>query len=42
VLHGDGDGGGRVQGVSSIVNPDKIGHVGPLGVMRALLGGGEG
>jgi RNA polymerase sigma-70 factor (TIGR02957 family) len=29
--------GGQVQGVSSIVNPDKIGHVAPVGEMRALL-----
>ena len=29
--------GGQIQGVSSIVNPDKIGHVGRVGDMRALL-----
>ena len=29
--------GGQVQGVSSIVNPDKLRHVGPLADMRALL-----
>ena len=45
----DGDGGllgvmaldvaeGQIQGVRSIVNPDKIGHVGRVGDMRALLG----
>jgi RNA polymerase sigma-70 factor (ECF subfamily) len=28
---------GQIQGVSSIVNPDKIGHVGRVGDMRALL-----
>jgi RNA polymerase sigma-70 factor (ECF subfamily) len=45
----DGDGGligvmvldiaeGRVQAVRSIVNPDKLRHLGPTGDMRALLG----
>ena len=44
----DGDGGlisvmaldiadGQIQGVRSIVNPDKLRHVGPVGDMRALL-----
>jgi RNA polymerase sigma-70 factor (ECF subfamily) len=33
---------GRIQGVSSIVNPDKLRHVGPVGDMRALLGAGRG
>jgi RNA polymerase sigma-70 factor (TIGR02957 family) len=44
----DGDGGlisvmaldiadGQIQGVSSIVNPDKLRHVGPVSDMRALL-----
>jgi RNA polymerase sigma-70 factor (ECF subfamily) len=28
---------GQIQGVSSVVNPDKIGHVGRVGDMRALL-----
>lgn len=28
---------GQVQSVSSIVNPDKLAHVGPVGDMRALL-----
>jgi RNA polymerase sigma-70 factor (TIGR02957 family) len=28
---------GQVQGVSAIVNPDKLGHLGPVGDMRALL-----
>jgi RNA polymerase sigma-70 factor (TIGR02957 family) len=28
---------GQIQGVRSIVNPDKIGHVGRVGDMRALL-----
>jgi RNA polymerase sigma-70 factor (TIGR02957 family) len=30
---------GRIQAVSSIVNPDKLRHVGPVGDLRALLGG---
>jgi RNA polymerase sigma-70 factor (ECF subfamily) len=29
--------GGQVQGVSSIVNPDKLRHVGPVADVRALL-----
>ena len=29
---------GQIQGVRSIVNPEKIGHVGRVGEMRALLG----
>jgi RNA polymerase sigma-70 factor (ECF subfamily) len=29
--------GGHVQGVSSIVNPDKLRHIGPVGDFRALL-----
>ena len=29
--------GGQVQGVSSIVNPDKLRHIGPVADMRALL-----
>jgi RNA polymerase sigma-70 factor (TIGR02957 family) len=29
--------GGQVKGVRSIVNPDKLGHVGAVGDMRALL-----
>jgi RNA polymerase sigma-70 factor (ECF subfamily) len=44
----DGDGGlisvmaldiadGQIQGVRSIVNPDKLGHIGPVADMRALL-----
>ena len=28
---------GRIQGVSAIVNPDKLGHLGPVGDVRALL-----
>jgi RNA polymerase sigma-70 factor (ECF subfamily) len=28
---------GRIQGIRSIVNPDKLGHVGPVADMRALL-----
>jgi RNA polymerase sigma-70 factor (TIGR02957 family) len=30
---------GRVQGISSIVNPDKLRHVGPVADVTALLGG---
>ena len=30
---------GRIQAVSSIVNPDKLRHVGPVGDLRAVLGG---
>jgi RNA polymerase sigma-70 factor (TIGR02957 family) len=33
--------GGRVQGVRSVVNPDKLRHLGPVGDMRALLAGGR-
>lgn len=29
---------GQIRGVQSIVNPDKLGHVGEVGDMRALLG----
>src|SRR5215207_2519829 len=28
---------GQIQGVSSIVNPDKLGHLGPVGDLGALL-----
>jgi RNA polymerase sigma-70 factor (TIGR02957 family) len=49
----DGDGGvvsvmaldiadGQIQGVSSIVNPDKLRHLGPVGDVRALLKRGRG
>ena len=31
---------GRVQTVRSIVNPDKLGHLGPVGDLSALLGNG--
>jgi RNA polymerase sigma-70 factor (TIGR02957 family) len=31
---------GQIQGVSSIVNPDKLAHVGPVADLRALLEGG--
>ena len=34
-------GDGQVQAVRSIVNPDKLGHVGPVGDMLALLRGGD-
>jgi RNA polymerase sigma-70 factor (ECF subfamily) len=30
-------GDGHVQGVRSIVNPDKLGHLGPVADMRAVL-----
>ena len=29
--------GGQIQRVSSIVNPDKLGHIGPVADMRGLL-----
>jgi RNA polymerase sigma-70 factor (TIGR02957 family) len=32
---------GLVQGVNSIVNPDKLGHLGPVADVKALLGGGR-
>jgi RNA polymerase sigma-70 factor (ECF subfamily) len=28
---------GQIQGVSAIVNPDKLQHLGPVGDLRALL-----
>ena len=28
---------GQIQGVSAIVNPDKLRHLGPVGDLRALL-----
>jgi RNA polymerase sigma-70 factor (ECF subfamily) len=28
---------GQIQGVSSVVNPDKLRHLGPLGDVNALL-----
>ncbi|MET0477731.1 MAG: RNA polymerase subunit sigma-24, partial [Actinomycetota bacterium] len=31
---------GRVQTVRSIINPDKLRHLGPVGDLTALLGGG--
>jgi RNA polymerase sigma-70 factor (ECF subfamily) len=30
-------GGGRIQAVRSVVNPDKLGHLGPLADVNALL-----
>jgi RNA polymerase sigma-70 factor (ECF subfamily) len=30
---------GRVQGIRSIVNPDKLGHIGPVADWIALLKG---
>lgn len=41
VLQGDG-GDGQIQGVRSIVNPDKLQHVGPGGDVRAMLQRREG
>jgi RNA polymerase sigma-70 factor (TIGR02957 family) len=47
VLDGDGNlvgvmsleiSGGQVQAVNSVVNPDKLRHLGPVGDMRTLLG----
>lgn len=32
---------GQVQGISSIVNPDRLRHVGPVADMRALLASRE-
>ena len=29
--------GGEIAGVNSVVNPDKLGHLGPVGDVRALL-----
>jgi hypothetical protein len=29
--------GGEIAGVNSIVNPDKLAHLGPVGDVRALL-----
>ena len=31
---------GRVQTVRSIVNPDKLRHLGPVGDLSAMLGSG--
>jgi RNA polymerase sigma-70 factor (ECF subfamily) len=28
---------GRIQGISSVVNPDKLGHLGPVGDVREIL-----
>jgi RNA polymerase sigma-70 factor (ECF subfamily) len=33
---------GQIQSVSSVVNPDKLRHLGPVGDVRALLRGGAG
>ena len=30
-------GGGQIQGINSVVNPEKLAHLGPLADMRALL-----
>lgn len=29
--------GGRIQTIRSVINPDKLGHVGPVGDARAVL-----
>ena len=29
---------GQIQSISSVVNPDKLGHIAPLGDLRQLLG----
>ena len=31
--------GGRVHGIRSIINPDKLAHLGPVADVRALLKG---
>jgi RNA polymerase sigma-70 factor, ECF subfamily len=31
---------GQIQGIRSIVNPDKLGHLGEVADMNALLRGG--
>jgi RNA polymerase sigma-70 factor (ECF subfamily) len=30
-------GPGQIQGISSVVNPDKLAHLGPVADVRALL-----
>jgi hypothetical protein len=30
--------GGQVRGISGIVNPDKLAHLGPVGDLTSLLG----
>jgi RNA polymerase sigma-70 factor (TIGR02957 family) len=35
-------GGGQVQAVRSIVNPDKLRHIGPIGALRGYLARNEG
>jgi RNA polymerase sigma-70 factor (TIGR02957 family) len=32
---------GRIQGLNSIINPDKLRHIGPVGDLRALLSSGR-
>jgi len=34
--------GGRITSISSVVNPDKLAHLGPVGDFRALLRSGDG
>jgi RNA polymerase sigma-70 factor (ECF subfamily) len=33
---------GQIAGVSSIVNPEKLGHLGPVADLRSLLGSTSG
>jgi hypothetical protein len=32
---------GQIIGISGIVNPDKLAHLGPVADLRALLGAGQ-
>jgi RNA polymerase sigma-70 factor (ECF subfamily) len=34
--------GDRIKGVNSVVNPDKLRHLGPVGDMREMLRGSKG
>jgi RNA polymerase sigma-70 factor (ECF subfamily) len=29
---------GQIKGINSVVNPDKLAHLGPVGDLRSLLG----
>jgi RNA polymerase sigma-70 factor (ECF subfamily) len=31
-------GGGQIKGINSVVNPEKLAHLGPVGDLRSLLG----
>jgi RNA polymerase sigma-70 factor (ECF subfamily) len=33
--------GGQIQAVNTVANPEKLGHLGPVGDLRALLGGAK-